>query len=453
MSRTAFRPSYRGFLSFCDAVGYDQLAPHQRRIARAVFEGPEREVVAVLPRGNDKTTTAALIGLHHLIVTPGASIAVGAASRDQARILFERMSGFAEHPALDGELTVRHLELRAEGGGLLRVIPADGPRAHGLSPTLCLADEVWAWKDSGELLEALQTALVKRPDARLLAISTSAARMDTPLGRWRARALAQADVRREGVVLEARGQVRWLEWSAPEGADPDDYRLAARVNPASRFTPAAMRDARGRVGELTYRQFHLCQFGVSEAQWLPAGAWQACRDPEPVPEDEPVVLGIDVGGSRAASAVIGVTRDLRVAEVHVHQGDEAVLEVTTTVEEIASRRPIIEAAYDPWRFRGEALRLERDQGLTMVEFPQSHARMVPASETLHAAIVERRLRHPGHPELNRHVAGAIAKSTGRGWRLEQSERSAQIDGVIALAMAAERASAPLKAPTRLIGWV
>ena len=324
--------------------------------AVGALEGPEREP---LGRGNDKTTTAALIGLHHLLVTPGASIAVGAASRDQGRIAYERMRGFAEHPLLADDVTVRHLELRAEGGGLLRVIPSDGPRAHGLSPTLCLADEVWAWKESGELLEALLTSLAKRPDARLLAISTSAARLDTPLGQWRARALGQDDVRRDGVFLEARGRVHWMEWSAPEDADLDDYALAARVNPAARFTAAVMAEARQRVPELTYRQFHLCQFGVSEAQWLPPGSWQACRDDEPVDDEAPVVLGIDVGGSRAASAVIGVTRDLQVAEIHVFQGDEAVLDVTAAVEEIASRRPIIEAAYDPWRYRGEALRLER----------------------------------------------------------------------------------------------
>lgn len=122
------------------------------------------------------------------------------------------------------------------------------------------------------------------------------------------------------------------------------------------------------------------------------------------------------------------------------------------VDEVADRRPVIEAAYDPWRFRSEALRLEREHGVRMVDFPQSHARLVPASEGLHAAIVERRLRHPADPNLDRHVAGAVATSTGRGWRLEQSEHSAQIDAVIALAMAVDRAAQPAAAPARLIGW-
>ena len=78
--------------------------------------------------------------------------------------------------------------------------------------------------------------------------------------------------------------------------------------------------------------------------------------------------------------------------------------------------------------------------------------MVPASEGLHAAIVEGRLRHPGHPDLDRHVANAIARATGRGWRLDKSERGAQIDAVVALAMATERAQYQPQ-PARLLGWL
>ena len=48
-----------------------------------------------------------------------------------------------------------------DGGGLLRVVPSDGPRVHGLSSTLYIGDEVWAWPANGELLEAMQTGRIK----------------------------------------------------------------------------------------------------------------------------------------------------------------------------------------------------------------------------------------------------------------------------------------------------
>jgi hypothetical protein len=60
--------------------------------------------------------------------------------------------------------------------------------------------------------------------------------------------------------------------------------------------------------------------------------------------------------------------------------------------------------------------------------------------------------HRGEPELAKHVAGAIAKQTGRGWRLDKAERGAQIDAVVCLAMAVERAEAR-QASVRLLGWL
>jgi len=83
--------------------------------------------------------------------------------------------------------------------------------------------------------------------------------------------------------------------------------------------------------------------------------------------------------------------------VHLFDGDGAVLDVTDKILEIAQRRPIVEVAYDPWRYHAEALRLERDDGLTLVEFPQSHARMTAASENLHAKIVKSELQATPRP--------------------------------------------------------
>ncbi|MDP9346366.1 MAG: terminase large subunit [Actinomycetota bacterium] len=446
----SFTPNFAGFAAFCGALG-ETLEPHQRKIAKAVINGPEREVGVCVGRGNDKTSTAALLGVHYLLSTPGADVTIGAGSRDQGRIAFERMRGFAEHPALAGQLTIRHLELRGPEAGLLRVIPSDGPRAHGLSSGLYIADELWGWPDKG-LLEAMLTGLIKRPDARFLGISTAPAHLDTPWGRMRARALSQPDVRRRGVFVEARGAVRWLEWSAPEDADLNDYRLAARVNPASRFTPAVLEAARARVPELAYRQFHLNQAGITEAAWLPAGAWQGCHGPVDLTPRE-IILGIDIGGSRAASALVGVTPDLQVPICEVFEGDESVLAVTDAVLRLQAEGWIIrELVYDPWRYQAEALRLRREHGVVAVEFPQSHARMTAASEGLHAVVVEGRLRHPGHPDLDRHVAGAVARQTGRGWRLDKAARDVQIDAVIALAEAVERAQFQPE-PVRLLGWL
>ena len=268
---TIVRPGLTGLLAFCEEID-EPLAPYQQRIARAYA----REVCAILPRGNAKTTMAALIGLHHLLSVEGAMVTIGAASRDQARVCFERMKGFAQHPVLHEQLVIRHLKLRHEdGNGLLRVVPCDGPRVHGLSSTLYIGDELWAWPD-GELLEAMQTGLVKRKDSKLLAISTAAAQLDSPLGRLRARALAQPTAKRTGAVVEATGDLHWLEWSLPDEDDLDDMQAVKRANPAPWIDVADLRRQRAAVPDLAFQQFHACRWGLSEGSWLPPGAWQAC---------------------------------------------------------------------------------------------------------------------------------------------------------------------------------
>src|SRR5215218_252100 len=273
--RNGFGDGLRGLRAFCEAID-EPLQPYEQRIARAYF-GPAREVCAILPRGNAKSTLAAKIAVHHLLSVPGAAVTVGAASRDQARIAFERMRGFAQHPSIDGLLTVRHLELRREEtAGLLRVVPSDGPRVHGLSSTLYIGDEVWAWPAGGELLEAMQTGLIKRRDSKLLLISTAAAQLDSPLGRLRARALAQPSTKRTGPVVEARGDLHWLEWSLPDDADLDDLDAVKHCNPAPWITVADLRRQRAAVPETAFAQFHACRWGVGEGSWLPPGAWQAC---------------------------------------------------------------------------------------------------------------------------------------------------------------------------------
>lgn len=445
------RPGYKGLLSFCESIG-EPLAPYQKRIARCYF-GPEREMAAILPRGNAKTTLAALIGVHHLLSVPGAAVTIGAASRDQARVCYERMRGFAQHEALEDLLVIRHLELRHEGAEghlrLLRVVASDGPRAHGLSSTLYVLDELWAHRDDA-LYEACLTGLVKRPDSKLLAISTSAAMLDSPLGRLRARAMAQPSAQRRGPVVEARGELAWLEWSLPDEGDLDDMAAVKRANPAPWISRADLKRQRSAVAEIAYAQLHAGRWGAREGAWLPAGAWQACAGEAAIEDGEQVWLGVDVGGSRAASAVVMVTEDLRV-QAATWQGDDSVLKVAEHVRELAGRYTIREVNFDPWRFKSEALRLEQ-AGLRMVEFPQTNVRMGPASEKLYAAVIEKRLTHGNDPALNQHVANAVAKATPRGWRLDKPDRGGQVDALIALAMAVDRAE-QREEPARLLGWL
>jgi phage terminase large subunit-like protein len=135
----------------------------------------------------------------------------------------------------------------------------------------------------------------------------------------------------------------------------------------------------------------------------------------------------------------------------IGHGDEAILEAVERVRELAGRYSVREVIYDPWRMTQAAMELERD-GLACVKFPQSDARMMPASQALHEAVVQGRLVVPDHAELAEHAANAVQRHSRRGWRIDTPARGVNVDAIVALAMAVERAS--WREPeAQLVGWL
>jgi phage terminase large subunit-like protein len=175
------------FEVFCDRVGL-RLEPFQRRIVRAL-NGPEREAVVLLPRGQRKTTLLGALALYHLVTVEDAAVYAAAASRQQAAILFESAAGFARRLE-DDHIVDRHLELRwcPDPGQPraftrhLRVLAADARLLHGLHPTLAIVDELHSHADD-HVYVALRTGL-KSPQAKLVTISTAGQGADSPLGRY-----------------------------------------------------------------------------------------------------------------------------------------------------------------------------------------------------------------------------------------------------------------------------
>jgi phage terminase large subunit-like protein len=77
-----------------------QLEPFQRRIVEEVF-ADRRELLVSMPRGQGKSTLMAAVGLFSLLSTPAPTIYCCAASRDQARLLFDMAKRMVKgHPDL-----------------------------------------------------------------------------------------------------------------------------------------------------------------------------------------------------------------------------------------------------------------------------------------------------------------------------------------------------------------
>ena len=174
-----------------------QVLPWQRRFIRGAF-APGAGVAALsVARGNGKTALVAGIACAALegpLAVPRAETVIVASSFSQACLAFGHVMAFLGDRAKDrekyrvwqtGELA--RIEDR-ETGAMVRCLGSDPRRAHGLAPSLILADEPAQWPEStGErMVAALMTALGKIPDARLIALGTRPAGND----HWFAKALA-----------------------------------------------------------------------------------------------------------------------------------------------------------------------------------------------------------------------------------------------------------------------
>ena len=103
---------------------------------------------------------------------------------------------------------------------------------------------------------------------------------------------------------------------------------------------------------------------------------------------------------------------------------------------------MVKIGFDRWNFRHlkpwllEAGFSETAIKEKFVEFGQGTQSMSPALRELESLILDRKLRHGGHPVLNMCAANAVTEGPDASNRkLSKKRSSGRIDGMVALAMA------------------
>ena len=222
----------------------------------------------------------------------------------------------------------------------------------------------------------MQTGLIKRRDSKLLMISTAAAQLDSPLGRMRARALAQPSVKRTGAVIEAGATCTGSNGRCPTTWTSTTSHAVKRANPAPWITARTCAGNAALSPTPRSRSSTPAGGASAKAPGCPPGAWQACVG-EPAFEDgEDIWIGVDVGGERSATAVAWVNRPSS-RRARIYHGDSGVLEAVDHVRALAAvQRPragLRPVAVRPSRAGTRARRI------SSVAFPQHDARMIPAA--------------------------------------------------------------------------
>ena len=246
-----------------------------------------------VPRGNGKSPLAAGLGLYELLTrrdSPDVFCAAG--SREQARIVFNFARSFVEGgPLLDVVKVGRNELIYPDGTGSMRVVSADGSLQFGHSVSAAIIDEahVFSTQKHTDLWEAFETALHKRLDSFLLAITTAGSDRTSLLGHLVESSLAQLSLERpaDGLTVgrdEENGVLFWW-YAAPDTAELDDEATWRAANPASWVDLRDLRRQRNSPGtsESAFRRLHLNQWTHAEDVWITPARWAACRSEEEIP--------------------------------------------------------------------------------------------------------------------------------------------------------------------------
>ena len=460
-----------------------RLAGWQKQEILRIYDNPAKTRRAILSFGrkSGKTSLAAMLLLAHLCgpaARRNSQLFSAAQSRDQAAILYNLAAKMARlSPKLAGAVTMKDSlkQLAAPRlGNVYRALSAEASTAYGLSPSFIVHDELGQVDGPrSELYEALETATSAQLDPLSLVISTQATSDQALLSVLIDDAVAGYDPR---VVCAL--------YTAPMDADPFAEETIRLANPAfgdfqnPEEVMAMARDAeRMPAREAAFRNLVLNQRVEAEKLFLTAMQWKACAS-EPIDlTDREVYAGLDLSETADLTALVLIGRNIGDGTWSVRptfwlpseglaakaQADRLPYDLwrarghllTTPGASIAyehvarylwsetfAKHKVVKLAFDRWNFRhlkpwllaaGFSEMAIKDK---FVEFGQGAQSMSPALRELESLVLDRKLRHGGHPVLNMCAANATTEGNDASNRkLSKKHSRGRIDGMIALAMA------------------
>jgi hypothetical protein len=457
MSSLAAAPPDLGlFDRFCRLLTLEQggpleLEPFQKAMLGDYFAGAT-ETLILISKKNGKTTLLSALALFHLITTRDCECVIGAASRDQATILYDQALGFIRRsPGLSVVPKTGYREIRStKHHGRIRVLAADVDTADGVIPTLALVDELHRHRSAG-LYGVFRDGLGPR-DGQMLTISTAGDNEGSPLGLMRAEARLLEDQRRDGAYLCARsadGSYAMHEWALDRDEDTDDMQVVKGANPASWQTVEQLQRRHDSPSMLPHQwlRFACGIWASAEAYWLRGEDWQACAVADRLNDGDRITLGFD--GSRVldSTALIacrmddGLIQPLAIWDAPGEGREIPGGEIDAAVADAMSRYRVQRGYWDPPLFQTELDGWAREFGeQAVMKFPTNRARAAMANERFRTDTLARRVRHTGDRKLAAHIVAAQTREgrTGLYWLAKSRPTSPDhIDGAVASVLAWE----------------
>lgn len=412
-----------------------------------------RESMIGLPKGNGKSALIAALGLYELLGAGVTSplVAVAAASYEQANLVFGTMKTMCnESPLLRDMVETYENEIQVKNapGRAFRVAAKAGT-ADGGRNSCFIADEIHEWNNINleRVYYVLSNNTAKRQDGLVISITTAGYDLDSLAGRLYQRGL----LKESGKSDDPEFYFKWI--GAKDTDDPSDKELWAKVNPAVQndWWPIENLDRRYKSLPIhEFQRYHLNQWTRTEEEsWITAEQWLACQDEElELEKGLDTFVGIDMAlrhdsvgivyGQKDENEVISIKSKIWLPNDEKYMDYQ---EIEAFVVELMKKYNIKEVAYDPAFFERSAQVL-LDRGVPMVNFPQTHSRMIPACGNAYDLIANSRVRHDGDPTFSDQVMSAAQRVTDMGWRLSKGRSKRKIDSCIAMVMMLDRITAP-----------
>jgi phage terminase large subunit-like protein len=466
-----------------------RLAPFQRKFITDVYDNPNRHTRRAylsMARKNGKTALIAVLLLAHIVgpeAIVNASIISGAMSRDQAALVFElaRKMIFLE-PKLARLCRIVPSQKRIIGLGKrteYHALSADAQTAHGQSPVLAILDEVGQVRGpTSAFIDAITTSQGAHAAPLLIAISTSAPSDADMFSMWIDDAIRSGD--RATVVHEYKADddaeltdhEQWKKANPGLGLFRSEEDLAQQIERAQRL-PAL---------EATARNLLLNQRIALQHLFIAPSVWKECSAPAELAAFRGaarVAIGLDLSARADLTAAVLAARD-DAGAVHllpfvftpmvgleerarrdrapypafVDAGQLIAIEAASIeyeqvcqylvakLEELGIEPQIV--AFDRWRIKAFR-RAAADRGFAQAaewkEVGQGFRDMSPRLEAFEGLLLDKRLRHGGHPLLNMAAGNAVAVSDPAGNRkLDKELATLRIDPLVAAVMAAYEVS-------------
>lgn len=448
----------------------------------------------LVPRKNSKSLLGAGLAIDGLFDEPGAEVYSCAADKDQAKIIFGEVRQAVEmSPELDskqgGLLKVYRDAIEYPAmGSVYRALSSEAFTKEGLNPSRTLFDELHA-QPNWELWNVMNQGSDTRQQPLLAAISTFGVRTDSSGEDSVCYAQYQYAKRlMKGEAEDSRYGARIYETNErARGFDYRDPKVWALANPAMGdfLDEEKMAAALRKTPEADYKTKRLNIWVSSAKVWLPDGAWEACARPDlSIPAGADVVLGFDGSYNNDCTALTVVrvpetlafdpdapehadleddekqrrfaelNAGLRLPHVDVVRLWERppdagpdwtvpILEAEQAIRDACRLWKVREIVVDPARWARSYEVLEAE-GLPVVDYPQSPARMVPATGRFYEGVMNRRFTHSGDPRLARHIGNAVVKATARGLMIFKDAKGSprKIDAAVASIIALDRACQP-----------